>query len=80
MIEALTLASQQCPSGSVRRVASQALQSLDSSRPEGLRDQVYFVLSAIQGWRGDRARQIHDSLAAYLESSTRSGKSRGDPP
>jgi len=71
VVEALTLTSQQCPSGPVRTVAAQALESLKGEERGSLRDQVYYVLTAIQGWRGDRARQIHESLTAFLESTSR---------
>lgn len=67
VIEALTSVSQQCPNGAVRAVAAQAIESIKARRTSGLRDQVYYVLTAIQGWRGDRARQVHESLMAYLE-------------
>ena len=80
VVEALTLASRQCPNGSVRNVATQALESLKSSQSSGLREQVYFVLSAIQGWRGERARQIHDSLAAYLESASKKHPQKEEDP
>lgn len=70
VIEALTLVTKQCPSGPVRASAEQALANLNSEASGGLRNQVYFVLTAMKGWRGDRASQIHHSLTAYLESAS----------
>ncbi len=75
VVEALTSASRQCPNASVRIAASQALESLGEAHSGGLRDQVFFVLTAMRGWRGDRARQVHDSLSAFLAGdATRSGR------
>ena len=36
-----------------------------------LREQAFLVLTAIQGWRGERARQVHRSLQAFLDSTER---------
>ncbi len=69
VIEALTAVTQQCPNGSVRNVARQAIESISQNKREALRDQVYYVLTAIQGWRGERARQVHDSLTEFLEDT-----------
>ena len=69
VVEALTLITRQCPNGAVRKVAEQALADLRGEKAGGLRNQVYFVLTAMKGWRGDRATQIHRSLTAYLEGS-----------
>lgn len=70
VIEALTLVTKQCPNGAVRSAAEQALADLKSPKSGGLRNQVYFVLTAMKGWRGDRATQIHRSLSAYLEEAS----------
>jgi len=70
VVEALTLVTKQCPNGAVRHSAEQALSDLTNQKSGGLRNQVYFVLTAMKGWRGDRASQIHRSLTAYLEESS----------
>ncbi len=68
VVECLVAITNQCPSGPVRTVAAQALEAIKENRPGVMREQVYFVLTALQGWRGERARQIHDSLTLFLES------------
>ena len=70
VIEAITLVTQQCPSGAVRACAERALEAIKAGGADALREQAYFVLTALQGWRGDRATQVHASLSAFLESST----------
>lgn len=67
VIEAFTVVSQQCPSGSVRACAERAMEAVKTGGADALREQAYFVLTAIQGWRGDRASQVHRSLSAFLE-------------
>ncbi len=68
VVECLVAITNQCPSGPVRSVATHALEAIKSGGPGVMREQVYFVLTALQGWRGARARQIHDSLSAFMES------------
>jgi hypothetical protein len=67
VVEAFTVVCEQCPSGAVRRVAEQALAAAKQGKPGGLKEQAYFVLTAIQGWRGDRANQVHRSLSEFIE-------------
>ena len=74
VVESLVAITNQCPSGPVRTVAAQALEAIKSNEPGVMREQVYFVLTALQGWRGERARQIHDSLTAFMESQSPSAK------
>lgn len=69
VIEAFTVVVNQCPSASVRRCAEQALESVKQGGPKVLREQAYLVLSAMAGWRGDRAAQVHASLAKFLENA-----------
>ena len=66
VIEAFTVVTQQCPSGAVRACAERALDAVKSGGSDALREQAYFVLTAIQGWRGGRAAQVHASLSAFL--------------
>jgi hypothetical protein len=69
VVEAFTVVCEQCPSGAVRGVAERALEAAKQGDPGVLQEQAYFVLTAIQGWRGDRASQVHRSLSAFLETS-----------
>lgn len=68
VVECLVSITNQCPSGPVRTVAAQALEAIKGNKPGVMREQVYYVLTAIQGWRGERARQIHDSLTQFMDS------------
>ena len=68
MIEAITYVTRSCPHGAVVSAAERALDAIQKGGSEVLRQQAYFVLTSIQGWRGDRARQVHRSLSRYLES------------
>jgi hypothetical protein len=69
-VEAFTIVTKQCPSGAVRGVAERALEAAKGGNPGALREQAYFVLTAIQGWRGERASQVHRSLKAFIEGSS----------
>jgi hypothetical protein len=70
VIESFIAVRDQCPMGAVRRVAMQALDAASKEGAEGLRAQAYFVLTAIQGWRGERSNQVHRSLRAFLDSGS----------
>lgn len=70
VVECLVAITNQCPSGPVRSVAAQALEAIKERKPGVMREQIYFVLTALQGWRGARARQIHDSLTAFMETGS----------
>jgi hypothetical protein len=67
VVESLMAITNQCPSAAVRKVAEQALDAVKTGGADELRTQVYFVLTAMKGWRGERARQVHESLNAFLE-------------
>lgn len=69
VVEAFTVVCEQCPSGAVRGVAEQALEAAKGGDPGVLKQQAYFVLTAIQGWRGERASQVHRSLREFIEGS-----------
>jgi hypothetical protein len=71
VIEAITQVTRSCPSGAVVAAAERALEAIKQGGPEVLRPQAYFVLTAIKGWRGERARQVHRSLTRFLESPAR---------
>ena len=67
VVEALIAVRDQCPSGRAQAIARQGLEAIRSREPGVLREQAYFVLSAIRGWRGDRAAQVHASLRAFVD-------------
>lgn len=67
VVEAFTVVCEQCPSGAVRGVAERAIEAAKRGGPGILKEQAYFVLTAIQGWRGDRASQVHRSLSEFIE-------------
>ena len=69
VIEAFSVVRDQCPMGSVRRVAMQALEAAKRNEAGVLQEQAYFLLTAIQGWRGERSSQVHRSLTAFIERS-----------
>jgi hypothetical protein len=71
VIEALTVVTKQCPNGSVRSCAEASLAAIRAGGASTLRDQAYLVLTAMRGWRGDRAAQVHRSLSAFLEPPER---------
>ena len=80
VVESLVAITNECQSGPVRMVASQALEAIKDRSPGVMREQVYYVLSTMQGWRGERAQQVHRSLSAYYESSKPESKQvEGDP-
>ncbi len=69
VIEAITIVTRSCPSGGVIAAAERALAAIKEGGPDTLKEQAYFVLLAIKGWRGERARQVHRSLTRYIESA-----------
>lgn len=87
VIESFQVVLDQCPSGAVRGVAERAFEAIKTRRgdPGVLREQAFFVLSAIQGWRGERSSQVYRSLSEFIESksspspsSSSSSSSSGD--
>ncbi len=79
VVECLVAITNECPSGPVRTTAGQALEAIKGRHQPGvMREQIYYVLSAIQGWRGERARQVHDSLTAFYESTSSGLKDEGE--
>ncbi len=66
VVESFVAITRECPSGPVRAMAERALEAIKQN-PDSMREQVYFVLAALQGWRGERATQVHDSLTAFYE-------------
>ena len=66
VIEAITMVTRTCPSGVVVNAAERALDAIKKDGADAMKQQAYFVLTAMKGWRGDRAIQIHRSLSNYL--------------
>ena len=69
VVEAFTIITRQCPSAVVRQCAEQALEAVKSGGADVMREQAWYVLSTLQGWRGERAEQVHRSLTAFMERS-----------
>ena len=80
VVESLVAITNECQSGPVRAVATRALEAIKDRSPGVMREQVYYVLSSMQGWRGERATQIHRSLSEYYESSKPQSTEAEDDP
>ena len=80
VVEAIVAVRDQCPSGAVRTCAERALDEIKLGRPGVLREQAFNVLSAIQGWRSDRAKLVHASLRAFLAEGGHESRGRGTLP
>ncbi len=70
VIEAITMVTRSCPSGVVVSVAEQALEAIKKDGSGVLKQQAYFVLTSMKGWRGDRAQQVHRSLTKFLDTES----------
>ena len=66
VIEAITLAGQQCPNAMVRLSADHALEAIRKKGATALPMQASLVMTSMQGWRGERASQIQRSLEEFL--------------
>lgn len=71
VIEAITAVTRQCPHGSVVAAAEQSLATIKAEGADAMAEQAFLVLSAIKGWRGNVAGQVHRSLQSYLEDHAR---------
>jgi len=78
VVESFVAITRECPSGPVRAMAERALEAVKHDK-DSIREQVYYVLTALQGWRGERASQVHASLTAFYERS-RSAEASGEAP
>ena len=76
VIEAIMIVTRSCPNGRVVSVAEQALEAIKTGGADVIKNQAYFVLTAMQGWRGERASQVHRSLKRYLDEKTESSSSK----
>lgn len=79
VIEAISYVTRSCPSGVVVAAAERALEAIKAGGSDVMRNQAYFVLTAMKGWRGERATQIHRSLTRYLESAKNSPATSDTP-
>lgn len=77
VIECFKAVTEQCPKGPARAIAEAALASVEREGAAGLPNQAYLVLSALAGWRGERAEQVHRSLEAFLEAARRASADKG---
>lgn len=77
VIEAITAARDQCPSGSARHCAERALEAIKTGKTEVIREQAWFVCNALLGWRGERAEQVRRSLNHFLEQGTPAAPEKG---
>jgi hypothetical protein len=75
VVECFTATRDQCPSGAVQRVARQGLYAIAREGAAAIPAQAFYLLTAVRGWQGDRARQVKRSLERYLAEQER----RGDP-
>ena len=69
VVEAITAARDQCPSGAARNATERALEAIKTGGAEVMREQAWFVCASLQGWRGERADQVRRSLNIFLEQS-----------
>lgn len=67
VVECFTSVVRQCPKGPARALAESALATLERDGAAALAEQAYLVLTAIQGWQGERASQVKRSLQAFLD-------------
>ena len=76
VIECFKAVTEQCPKGPARAIAEAALATVEREGAGVLPNQAYLVLSALRGWRGDRAQQVHRSLESFLNRSPSNRKPR----
>ncbi len=67
--EALVATRDQCPNAAVRAVASRALDAVRREGSQALHEQVFLVLSAAAGWRGERAEAVKRALREFVEAA-----------
>ena len=70
VVECFVAVVNQCPNGSVRRMAENALAAVERDGAAVLAEQAFLVLTAIRGWQGDRAAQVKRSLQAFLDKAS----------
>lgn len=70
VVECFVAVVNQCPNGSVRRVAEGALETVKRDGANALPEQAFLVLTAVRGWQGERATQVKRSLQAFLDAGS----------
>ena len=78
VVEAITIVTRQCPNAAVRSLAEQALRTIAQEGASALPTQAYLVVTAMRGWRGDRATQVARSLDAFLADRAHGEHEDGD--
>lgn len=66
VVECFTAVVRHCPKGPARALAESALAAVERDGAGALAEQAYLVLTAIQGWQGERASQVKRSLQTFL--------------
>lgn len=74
VIESFRAVIDQCPSGRARRVTEAALDAIEREGASAMRDQAFLVVTALRGWRGERAAQVRRSLESFLNPTTNDRK------
>jgi hypothetical protein len=69
VIECFSAVVRQCPNGSARRLAENALAAIEREGAAALPEQAFLVLTAARGWQGERAAQVRRSLERFLEET-----------
>jgi hypothetical protein len=69
VVECFVAVINQCPNGSVRRVAESALEIVERDGAAAFPEQAFLVLTAVRGWQGERATQVKRSLQAFVDSA-----------
>jgi len=69
VVECFLAVVNQCPNGSVRQMAENALVAVERDGAAALPEQAFLVLTAIRGWQGDRAAQVKRSLQGFLDGT-----------
>lgn len=68
VIEAFTAVVNSCPNGAAQTVARQALEAVKRGGAAAMPEQAFLVLTAVRGWRGEKAAQVKVALEAFLAS------------
>ena len=66
VIECFHAVTNECPKGPARAMAEAALATVEKEGAEALPNQAFLVLTALRGWRGERADQVQRSLQSFL--------------
>jgi hypothetical protein len=69
VVECFVAVVNQCPNGSVRRVAESALEIVKRDGAGAFPEQAFLVLTAVRGWQGERAAQVKRSLQVFLDAA-----------